>query len=81
MAEFESFAIEVGKKDKGKQLVIVLDRTLKTEIHRDRIDVNSANARSRRQQSKILFQRLWRFTRLKSPKNWKPPLLLPPWHQ
>ncbi|MEK9986194.1 MAG: hypothetical protein VW879_15775, partial [Opitutae bacterium] len=47
MAEFESFAIEVGKKDKGKQLVIVLDRTSKTEVHRDRIDVNLANARKR----------------------------------
>ncbi|MBT6724740.1 MAG: hypothetical protein HOB20_16035, partial [Planctomycetaceae bacterium] len=47
MAEFESFAIEVGKKDKGKQLVIVIDRTSKTEVHRDRIDVNLANARKR----------------------------------
>ena len=47
MAEFESFALEVGKKDKGKQLVIVIDRTSKTEVHRDRIDVNLANARKR----------------------------------
>ena len=47
MAECKPFEIEVSNKDKGKQLVIVIDRTSKTEVHRDRIDVNLANARKR----------------------------------
>jgi len=47
VAECKPFEIEVSNKDKGKQLVIVIDRTSKTEVHRDRIDVNLANARKR----------------------------------
>lgn len=47
MFDCERFAVEVGNKKAGKQLVVVSDRISKDEVHRDTIDVNSAAARER----------------------------------